>query len=539
MPETEYRTLARLGGDPGPRGDKGDAGAVGPAGPRGLPGVNALPADEATAAYASAPDAETYRAIDATWARRGELDQITAGAAKGLATGPAIGYGHSYIAGTGLTPSQYWAARLAASMGVGYTNRGIGGALAEDVAWRMWSNTSNGFSVGSRATIICQAMLNSLRLNGVDEATWRGVNYALRTIVAVASAAAFVSAEDSRFSYSTAGWSAFTTGQNDFPGGVYRATSTTTGAGAYVEFTTQTTPNGTALLTLGRKVGLAPGLTEIRRMDTNAVILLWDNQNNAAAGIAQNYTPVAFSLNVPRGTVIRVTNLAVGGGPGVTTICGLLERDEVTPNRIVLMKEPKLANWAASTMFPNGSDEAVDYFNQIIDNIAAERSNVIAVKPEPWWDKTNAATLVQADQVHPTDEGNQRLRQAALAALAGTSLAASGWSVGDTGWVNLADYIAAGFTGTLQGRRRGPGIELAGQITGTIPSGAQTRIVEGLPSAWRPITAGATGAAYMSQPGAAAGLVRVASSGNINAVQSTGADVGSCIFSASYDAPMS
>src|SRR5690606_36702459 len=152
---------------------------------------------------------------------------------------------------------------------------------------------------------------------------WRGVNYALRTIVAHASAASFVNAANARFSYSTAGWTAFSSGQNDYPGGVFRATSTSTGAGAYVEFTTQTTPNGTALLTLGRKVGLTPGLTEIRRMDTNAVILMWDNQNNAAEGIAQNYAPVAFSHTVPRRTVIRLTNLPVGGGLGSTAICGL------------------------------------------------------------------------------------------------------------------------------------------------------------------------------------------------------------------------
>lgn len=541
MPETEYRTLARLGGDPGKPGEKGDRGPAGPAGDRGLPGQNAIPADEATGAYASAPDSATYQAIDSTWAQKGEITPIVSGVVKGFARAAAIGYGHSYIAGTGLTPSQYWASRLAASMGVGYTNRGIGGALAEDVAWRMWSNTANGFTVGSKATLIFQAMLNSLRLNGVDTPTWRGVNYALRTMVALASAKSFYNAANARFTYSSSGWSAYTSGVTEYPGSVYRATSGTTGAGAYVEFTTDTPPNGTQFLTLARKVGLAPALTEFRRMDTNEVILLWENKDNAAAGIAQNYAPTAFSFNVPRGTTIRVTNLANGEGGGTSVVCGLLERDPDAPNTVIMMKEPKLANWAASTMFPNGSDEAVDYFNTIIDNIAAANPNVIAVAPEPWWTKQGAARLVMSDEVHPTDEGHQRLRQAALAAVAGQALrgsAALAAAQQDTGWRDLSSYLSSGFTGTVQGRRVGDLITITGLVNGSLPSGASTQIVSGLPTTFRPITNGATTGAVLgstSTPGA----VQVLTSGVISVVQSSGATLTTVRFSATFLAPVS
>jgi hypothetical protein len=541
MVDSEYRTLARLGGDPGERGEKGGPGPQGEPGERGLPGTNAVENDTAFATYAGAGDTETFQSIDKTWAQKGELSPLTSGVAAGFANGtPVVGYGHSFIAGTGLSASQYWANMVAAYMGVAYTNRGVGGSLAEDSAWRMWGNDANGFTIGSKSLVIIENMLNSLRLNGVDAPTWRGVNYAVRAMCAIAAAKSFFAADNARFSYGAAGWGAVTA-NSAYPGGKYRATLTTGGAGAYVEFTTTTTAKGTQLLTLARKVGLAQGLTEIRRMDTNAVILLWDNKDNAASGIAQNYAPVAFTLDVPRGTVIRITNLANDVGTGSTTICGLLERDPVAPNPVILMKEPKLANWAASTMFPNGSDEAVDYFNGIIDTIASEQSNVIAVAPEPWWTKQNAATLVQDDEVHPTLDGNRRLRDAALAAVSGQALrGAARTSVKqvDTGWADLAAYIGTGFTGTLQGRRIGDDICIVGNLTGTVPNGAQQAVTTALPAEWGSIVAGAVGAAFFGGTGAQAGVVRMLNTRIINATQNSGADKTTVLFTLKFTGPV-
>lgn len=356
-------------------------------------------------------------------------DQLAIGVVAGWLKAPMIvGRGHSFIEGTGLTASAYWAALFAATLGRPYTNNGKGNTTAEDAAWRMWSSLSYSHVPGSKVDTIIESMINSLRLNGSDAATRRGVEYSLRTMITLAFSKALFTVDSGRFTFGSTGWAGATTSGN-YPGGKYRGTLTTaTGIGAYVEFTTTTPANGTSLLTLARRSGISAGRTEIRRMDTNAVLLDWDNRDNAAFNLntqfgAWQYAPAAIPIDAPAGTVIRVTNLSPDGtAVGSTTICGLLERDPDTKNRVIIMKEPKLANYAASTSFPNGSDEAVDYFNTLADTLAAENSSVAAVNPEPWWTKVEAASLVQDDQVHPNAEGNRRLSRAAIVGAAKKAL---------------------------------------------------------------------------------------------------------------------
>lgn len=102
-----YKWIGNLRGPVGKKGDKGDKGDTGtidfaeaysvasgePADarmvrdwrgtgvafdvPRGLPGVNAIPADEAVAAYVRAIDSETRDALDDTYVQRGEFEYFT------------------------------------------------------------------------------------------------------------------------------------------------------------------------------------------------------------------------------------------------------------------------------------------------------------------------------------------------------------------------------------------------------------------------------------------------------------------------------
>lgn len=531
-------------GDPIPVGN-----VRGPIGPAGADGANVLPTDTAIAAAASAEATETFKSIDKTWVGKAELAPVTTGIVGGWLKHPMVGRGHSFIQGTGLSAPEYWAALFAAAAGKPYSNYGKGSSTAEDAAWRMWGTTSQGHVVGSQVDTTVHALLNSLGLNGIDAPTWRGVNYSLRTMVALASAKALYSAENTRFTYSAAGWGAVSTSGN-YPGGKFRASSTgAAGIGAYVEFTTTTPAKGTYLLGLARRAGLTPGRTEIRRMDTNAVIFDWDNKDNAAAQLpaqigAWNYAPAALPIDVPLGTLVRVTNLSPDGtAVGSTAICGLLEMDPDTTNRLFMMKEPKLANYTTSTLFPNRSDAAIDYFNTIIDTLAAEFPNVIAITPEPWWTKANAASLVQDDNVHPNAEGNRRLAEAAITAVARRAVRGL-WddiaAPAPVGWTDLSSFIAPGFTGTLQGRRIGDTIYLSGSLNATapttIPTATQTQLVAGLSTAWIPGAAGAVGAAYFSAPNADPGIIRVAATGNVNAIQSSGVGKGTCIFSVAYPA---
>ena len=63
---------------PGPRGQQG------PEGPRGLPGINAVPADEAVAAYITARDSKTYQALNAPRLLLAFGDSITVGQQSGI-----------------------------------------------------------------------------------------------------------------------------------------------------------------------------------------------------------------------------------------------------------------------------------------------------------------------------------------------------------------------------------------------------------------------------------------------------------------------
>jgi hypothetical protein len=517
-------------------------------GPPGADGSNVLPTDTAIAAALALESSLAYKATDKTWLSKGEIAPLTSGIVTGWLQNPIVGRGHSFIEGTGLTGPEYWAALFAAAAGKTYTNYGKGSTTAEDAAWRMWGTLSYSHVVGTKVDTVIQSMINSLGLNGVDAPSWRGANYSLRTMVALASAKALYSAENARFTYGATGWTAVSSSGN-YPAGKFRPTSTgAAGIGAYVEFTTTTAAKGTYLLTLARRAGLAAGRTEIRRMDTNAVLLDWDNKDNAPAQLATqigawNYAPAALPIDAPLGTVIRVTNLSPDGtAVGATTICGLLELDPDTTNRVVIMKEPKLADYTTSTLFPNRSDAAIDYFNTIPDALASEFSNVVSVTPEPWWTKTNAALQVQSDHVHPNVDGNKRLAEAAITAVARRAVKGLWAAVVTTtpvGWVDLSSFISTGFTGSLKGRRIGDTISLSGNITattGTIATATQVQIAAALSTAWIPGADGAVGSAYFSSPNADPGIVRVASSGNINAIQSSGVSKGTCIFSVTYPA---
>jgi hypothetical protein len=68
----------------------------------------------------------------------------------------------------------------------------------------------------------------------------------------------------------------------------------------------------------------------------------------------------------------------------------------------------------------------------------------------------------------------------------------------DTGWVNLASYLNASFTGTLWGRRIGSSNEIYGSLSGTVASGTTPVdfiTTNPLPAAWRS-TSNRWGTAY-------------------------------------------
>ena len=329
-----------------------------------------------------------------------------------------VTYGHSFLAETGLTdPADYYARRIAAEFGMQYptnTNggvnkRAVGGSFAESAADVML--TGNPWIPdkrhGSNKVLLIQALINTARKNGADPATRQGAEHALRTMCALAGSLETIPEYAAGFFDYSPGWAGATS--PDFHGGRYEATST---PGAHVEFTVPS--DGCHFLTVGRKAGLAGTVVEFKRLDTGAVIRTWSNEDQAQAGIARNYVAAAIPLRVPAGTRVRVTLVS---GPNL--VCDGLIVPAARPGPVLLMKEPYLDDYSLSTAFQNGSDAALDYFNTIMDTMAAEFPNVIVADPNTagYWDK---ATHILPDGVHPNADGHAALRDTMLDAISTT-----------------------------------------------------------------------------------------------------------------------
>lgn len=111
----------------------------------------------------------------------------------------------------------------------------------------------------------------------------------------------------------------------------------------------------------------------------------------------------------------------------------------------------------------------------------------------------------------------------------------------DSGWVNITSGFASGFTtgstpGQLAYRVKDDIVYWRGGVNGTLPSGAYTTVVTGLPAACRPPGTSdgqpyRTGAAFS---GATPGIVEFHSGGSIVLGQSSGANKAWGAFTASY-----
>lgn len=317
-----------------------------------------------------------------------------------------VTYGHSFLAETGLpNADHYWARKLATFLGSMYPTNGssgdlkraVGGSYAESAADVMlagepWISDKRH---GSNKVLVIQALINTARKNGADEVTRRGAEHALRTMCALGSSLETIPDSAPFFTYS-GGWA----GGSDsaFHGGSYRVTTTN---GSYVEFTVPAF--GSHFLTVARKDSLTGSVISFQRLDTGQTFKTWNNVNQAQAGISRPYVVAAIPLQVPAGTKVRVSLES-----GTNLVCDGLIVPAERPGPIVLMKEPHLADYSTSAMFPNGSDAALNYFNTILDSMSTEFPNVVVADPNTagYWDKN---THVLPDGVHPNTAGHDAL----------------------------------------------------------------------------------------------------------------------------------
>jgi hypothetical protein len=370
-------------------------------------------ATSAAAASASASAAATY----AGNAAGVPVIPISAGSKSRLIT-----YGHSFLAEQGLVDvTHYWARRLAQALGLTYPTsddgsvndlkRAVGGSTIGDTVARVAGATGLGTPVpawtpGTKALVVLQCLLNTLRLNGATALDLTSATNYGRAILAVLSASEIIDDTDARITKSAGTWTAATQGLWVSGTAQYNAAN-----GAYFEFVVPG-DRDVYIATASRGQNTAGAVVSIADQTAGATLvpsLDLSNQTISSSGIYVWRTPSSA-----RGHTVRVTKTG-----GTSLYLDAVLPVSPTPPPVLWMKEPYLANYAASTQFPNGSDAAVDAFNAIVDVLAAEFPNVIVANPNKpgYWDKN--MDILTSDQVHPNDKGHLDLARAGYDAIRG------------------------------------------------------------------------------------------------------------------------
>ncbi|MBF4613281.1 hypothetical protein [Curtobacterium sp. VKM Ac-1376] len=321
-----------------------------------------------------------------------------------------ITYGHSFLAEQGLTDeSQYWARRLAKSLGLTYPTsdggpandlkRASGGTTIGDSLGRVAGGIGTAPWVpGTKALVVLQALINSARQNGATAIDITSAINSARGIMALVNASEIVQDTDARIVKSATTWQV---GTGFFAGGTAQYSST---VGSYFEYVVPA-DRDVFIATVCRGAGTAGAVVNIT--DQTAGTTLVTGLDLSASSIANASIYVWRTPASARGHTVRFTKT---GGTSLYIDAVL----PVSPNPppVLWMKEPYLANYAASTQFPNGSDAALDAFNAIVDQMSAEFPNLIVADPNQagYWDKAND---VLSDQVHPNEQGHYHLARAA------------------------------------------------------------------------------------------------------------------------------
>ena len=86
---------------------------------------------------------------------------------------------------------------------------------------------------------------------------------------------------------------------------------------------------------------------------------------------------------------------------------------EAAPDALVVaIAQPHLLDFSLHAPHNRGSNALVDTYNELLRRVAGEYSQVVVAEAAGW----NAATMLDADTVHPNDAGHQCLAGAAVAA---------------------------------------------------------------------------------------------------------------------------
>ncbi|MEH3067789.1 MAG: hypothetical protein PGN15_06895 [Aeromicrobium erythreum] len=315
-------------------------------------------------------------------------------------------HGHSWTTGYGLADTSLRYPKLVATArSAALRSRGVDGSLVHEAAERLYGTGGSTWTAGAAGDVVIQANLNSARQFGADRMAVTTSRNALRVMLATINASKRVENTHRSHVYSK-GWRTRSMGWAS--GGSVRAT---TKNGSYVgfkavggEYVSLRGVSGTGVVV--RISDRTSGRT-IARINTGRRV----HRAHDHAGI-----PLVFRIPPTRaGHSIRMTKES---GSGSFTFDARLPQRR-SPGKVVLVKEPYLEDYSLSTAYPNGSDAALDAFNTVLDQTAAEFRNAVTVDPNAaGWDPTQ---FLQTDGVHPNEAGNRFLATLVGQALRRTS----------------------------------------------------------------------------------------------------------------------
>lgn len=384
-----WKRKADIQGIQGNKGDKGD------------PAVGDGPVSQLVGSSKSA----TKKKLNATFLRV-SADNVGVIAPPGS---KLVAYGHEWIAegvGTVAATTDYYARQVAAALSLDYAGgrRGVIGDRAEGTAVRVVNTTP--YTPGAASTVLVQALRNSAGKYGDNAVAKTAALQSLRSTVAFLSASARVEQTDAMFTYFSPGaaWTAGTSGNPSGGSNTFSAVN-----GAYVSFTAPAVR--TYVVITGKQTTTGGPIVTVTAND--AVIDTF-NLSSQATPSPDTPTTVYYAWEIPasaRGKTIKLTQTS---GSSSLTFDVLLPQSD-TPPTVVLVKEPYLANYAANTAFPKGSDTATDSFNALIDLVAGEFPNVLVADPNAnGWDRT---TCLSSDGINPNTAGWNVMAASVLAAI--------------------------------------------------------------------------------------------------------------------------
>lgn len=301
-------------------------------------------------------------------------------------------FGHSYTNGEGLAdPSTSYPRLVADERHYFLHPRGVNGSLVHEAAERLYGTGLASWGTGTAGDVLIQANLNTARDFGVNALALATSRSSMRVMLATVNASRRI--EDSNPS-NTYGGSWHTRKMSWVSGGAAHVTARNN---AYVQFKAA----GGEYVSVRGVPGAGIG---IRVSDRTAGSTFAHIKTGGRVHRAYDHDGIPLIYRIPASMAGHVIRLTKESGTGTFTFDARLPQRRLL-NRVILVKEPHLADYSLSTSHPYGSDASIDAFNHVLDLVALEFPNAMTVDlNRAGWDP---ATHLQPDGVHPNEAGSK------------------------------------------------------------------------------------------------------------------------------------